>query len=280
MADKVKEVAIGEAERIKTLTTDAARSGAYLYPLRGIYYFLSHRSLWKPLASKLVPTMSLGVGITAFMFVFTYLPQVAIMAFTNGPLAAISAGLLVLSESSTLFTILSKTFLIEDALVDTFDGVLVSKNTTDLVSGGRQIKAGGDPMAKLGKLVKTPFAKFTPTALIRYVMYLPLNFIPVVGTVMFVILQGRRAGPTAHQRYFQLKEWNSAQRQKHIEDNKAAYTSFGVAAVLLELVPVASILFAFTNTVGAALWAADMEKGNVSEHGTAPNLREQVQKTE
>ena len=34
MAEKVKEVAIGEAERIKSLTTDAARSGAYLYPLR------------------------------------------------------------------------------------------------------------------------------------------------------------------------------------------------------------------------------------------------------
>lgn len=34
MADKVKEVAIGEAERIKALTSDAARSGAYLYPLR------------------------------------------------------------------------------------------------------------------------------------------------------------------------------------------------------------------------------------------------------
>ena len=31
-------------------------------------------------------------------------------------------------------------------------------------------------------------------------------------------------------------------------------SSFGVAAVLLELVPVASIFFAFTNTVGAALW--------------------------
>ncbi|KAI4133416.1 MAG: hypothetical protein LQ347_002184 [Umbilicaria vellea] len=280
MADRVKEVAIGEAERIKALTSDAARSGAYLYPLRGIYYFLAHRSLWKPLTSKLIPTMSLGLGITAFMFVFTYLPQAALMAFTNGPLAAVSAALLVLSESSTLFTIFSKTFLIQDALVDTFDGVLVSKNTTELVSGGRQIKAGSDPMAKLGKLVKTPFAKFTPSALIRYFMYLPLNFIPVVGTVMFVILQGRRAGPAAHQRYFQLKGWNDTQRQKHIEDNKAAYTSFGIAAILLELVPVGSILFAFTNTVGAALWAADMEKGNVNEHGTAPNLREQVQKAE
>lgn len=148
----------------------------------------------------------------------------AVMAFTSGPLAALTAAVLVLSESSTLFTILSKTFLIEDALVDTFDGVLVAKNTTNLVSGGRQIKAGSDPIAKLGKLVKKPFAKFTPTAIIRYFIYLPLNFIPVVGTVIFVILQGRRAGPAAHSRYFQLKEWNSSQRQKHIEQHKGAYT--------------------------------------------------------
>lgn len=160
------------------------------------------------------------------MFLFTYLPQMAIMAFTSGPLAAISAAILVLSESSTIFTILSKSFLIEDALVDTFDGVLVSKNTTDLVSGGRQIKAGGDPIAKLGKLIKTPFAKFTPQALIRYFLYLPLNFIPVIGTVVFVILQGKRAGPTAHTRYFQLKEWNGAQRQKHVEEYRAAYTRY------------------------------------------------------
>jgi len=244
--------------------------------------------------------MTLGLGVTTFMFVFTYLPQMAAMAFTSGPLAAISAALLVLSESSTLFTMLSKTFLINDALTDTFDGVLVSQNTTDLVSEGRQMKGGSGFMGKLGKLTKTPFQKFTPTAIIRYIMYLPLNFIPVVGTVMFVILQGRRAGPASHARYFQLKQWNASQKEKHIDQYKAAYTryslssvekaldleylltlfSFGVAAVLLELVPVASILFAFTNTVGAALWAADMEKGNVTEEGTAPKLKEQAKKAE
>lgn len=163
------------------------------------------------------------------MFVFTYLPQMAVMAFTSGPLAALTAAILVLSESSTLFTILSKTFLIEDALVDTFDGVLVSKNATNLVSDGRQIKAGSDPIAKLGKLIKKPFAKFTPSALIRYFLYLPLNFIPVVGTIIFVVLQGRRAGPAAHSRYFQLKEWNSSQRQKHIEQHKGAYTRSEIA---------------------------------------------------
>lgn len=170
--------------------------------------------------------MTLGLGITTFMFVFTYIPQAAVMAFTSGPLAAITAALLVLSESSTLFTIFSKTFLIDDALVDTFDGVLLSKNTTDLVSEGRQVKAGGDPIAKLGTLVKSPLAKFTPKAMIRYVMYLPLNFIPVVGTVIFVLLQGKRAGPMAHTRYFQLKRWNKDQQQKHIEQYRGAYTGY------------------------------------------------------
>lgn len=158
------------------------------------------------------------------MFLFTYVPQMAVMTFTSGPLAAISAALLVLSESSTLFTILSKNFLIEDALVDTFDGVLLSKNTSNLVSEGRQIKGGSDFMGRLGKLTKRPFQKFTPKALVRYLMYLPLNFIPVIGTVMFVALQGKRAGPAAHTRYFQLKEWNSSQRQRHIEEYRAAYT--------------------------------------------------------
>ena len=34
MADKVKEVAVEEAEKIRDLTAAAARSGAYLYPIR------------------------------------------------------------------------------------------------------------------------------------------------------------------------------------------------------------------------------------------------------
>lgn len=35
--------------------------------------------------------------------------------------------------------------------------------------------------------------------------------------------------------------------------------SFGVAASMLEMVPFASFVFACTNTVGAALWAASIE---------------------
>lgn len=41
-------------------------------------------------------------------------------------------------------------------------------------------------------------------------------------------------------------------------------------------VPVAGIFFAFTNTCGAALWAADLE----STGTTAPGLKEQAKKAE
>lgn len=61
--------------------------------------------------------------MTTSMFIFTYLPQAAILALFNGPLAAVSTLLLVLSESSTIFMVLAKTLLVEDSLVDTFDGV-------------------------------------------------------------------------------------------------------------------------------------------------------------
>lgn len=123
MTDVFKKAATQEATAIRENVEKAARSGAYLYPLRGIIFFLSHKTLWKPLLEKLAPTVTLGIGITTFMFVLTYLPQVAILALFSGPAAPFSAAALVLSESQTLFNILSKSFVIGDALVDTFDGV-------------------------------------------------------------------------------------------------------------------------------------------------------------
>jgi hypothetical protein len=61
--------------------------------------------------------------------------------------------------------------------------------------------------------------------------------------------------------------------------NRLTATSFGVPAVLLELVPIAGIFFSFTNTVGAALWAADMEQNQQSGgSSTAPNLRNQAER--
>lgn len=51
-------------------------------------------------------------------------------------------------------------------------------------------------------------------------------------------------------------------------------SSFGITAQLLAMVPFANILFEFTTTCGAALWAADLEQ----QETTAPGLRDQAKK--
>jgi hypothetical protein len=181
-------------------------------------YFATHKSLWKPLLSKLAPTIALSVGVVTSMFAFTYLPQLALLVFVNGPLAVFTTVLLILSESATIISLVSRNFLLQDALLDTFDGTLVSKNATGLVTEGRQLKSGADPIDRLGKILKSPFSRFSPKALVRYFMYLPLNFIPgmwllplsstaamltqmtVVGTVAFILVNGRSRGQSVHDR--------------------------------------------------------------------------------
>ena len=193
--------------------------------LQGVLYYFTHRSLWGPLSRQLLPALTLGVGIFSSMFFFTYLPQAAVLALFNGPLAAVNAALLVLSESSTIFMAMAKTLLVEESLIDTFDGTLVSRGQTELVNKERPVKSGaGNPIGRLGKLVTKPFQRFTPSAMIRYLMYLPLNFIPLVGTVLFVLAQGKRAGPQAHARYFQLKGMNKAKQDEWLEKRQGAYT--------------------------------------------------------
>lgn len=112
------------------------------------------------------------------MFAFAYVPQLAVLVFVNGPLAVLTTVILILSESSTIISVLTRSFLLKDTLLDVFDGTLVSRDATNIVGEGRQLKAGGDPMARLGKILKTPFSGFSPKAIVRYIMYLPLNFIP------------------------------------------------------------------------------------------------------
>ncbi|KAJ6780867.1 hypothetical protein PWT90_01909 [Aphanocladium album] len=210
---------------------------------------------------------------------YLYPLKLAVLVFVNGPFAVVSTVLLVLSESSAIINTVARGWLLQDAILDTFDGTLVSRDATAIVSEGRELKAGRDPMKRLGKVLRSPFEKFSPKAMIRYLLYLPLNFVPIVGTVAFVFLQGRSRGRMVHERYFQLKKWSNSQRSSWVDTHVGAYTSFGLVATVLEMVPIINIFFTYTNTVGAALWAADIEQHSSSlTKDTAPNLRAAAEK--
>ncbi|KAF5512911.1 Outer spore wall protein RRT8 [Colletotrichum aenigma] len=278
---KAQEVLQEDYDKARGLVADAAKSKSYLYPIKGIIYFATHRALWKPLMSRIGAYILLSAGVVTGMFVFTYVPQLAILVFVNGPLAVFTTVLLILNESSTIINFVSRSYLLQEALLDTFDGTLLSRDEDGIVKEGRQVRPGSDPMQKLGKILKNPFERFSPKALIRYLVYLPLNFIPIVGTGIFILLQARSRGHSVHGRYFQLKNWSASRRADWLKRHTGPYTAFGLVATALEMIPFVSIFFTFTNTVGAALWAADIESKNTSmTDGTAPTLRETAKNAE
>lgn len=161
---------------------------------------MSHRTLWQPFTSRLPQYIGLYASVVAGMFTFTYLPQLGILVFVNGPLAVFTTVFLVLNESSTIVNMISRGYFLQDALLDTFDGTLLARNKTAMVREGREVKSGSDPIGRLGKIFKSPFGRFSPKAIVRYFMYLPLNFIPVVGTVVFFFIQARGRGKAVHDR--------------------------------------------------------------------------------
>ncbi|EJD07451.1 uncharacterized protein FOMMEDRAFT_100704 [Fomitiporia mediterranea MF3/22] len=259
IVDATRERTVHVAEESRR----AFYSRSYLYPPLGVLYLARRPTLWPPVLSRLLPCLGLSVAVLVPMFIFTYIPQAAVLSFTDGPLAGpISAVVLVLSESSIIINTLARAFLLEQALYDVFDATLVCEGQEALVSRGREVRPGkkSEGAKKLGKMLTKPLQKFSPAGIAQYLFMLPLNLIPVVGTAVFLILQGRKIAPSYHARYYQLKEFDDARREYFIKENKGGYVAFGTMAMIMNLIPVASIFFTFTSTVGAALWASEMEK--------------------
>lgn len=225
----------------------------------GIFHLATNPALLKPIMPSLLKGTAVSVAIVIAMFIFTYLPQVAVLAFVSGPLAFIAAVPLVLGEAYVIVNFVTRTFIFDQIGTDLFDAVLVQKRCNALVEKGRKVTVTKGRASQLGKVITKPLGRFSLDNAVRYVLTLPLNFIPVVGTAFFLGLNGYKSGPSCHSRYFELKGYDKARRQAEIQQRRGSYTAFGIVSLLLNLIPVVSIFFTCSTAVGAALWAAELE---------------------
>ncbi|KAL2822155.1 hypothetical protein BDW59DRAFT_173963 [Aspergillus cavernicola] len=282
MSDRAQEALRAESKHLSAVASDIAFSGAYLYPFKGILHLLTHPALYTPLKSILLKTLVSGISITTTLFIFTYIPQTTFMALFSGPFAPLSAALLVLAEASAVTSFVARAFLMRGALLDIFDAVLLERGCEGLVSNGRVVKGSSSVRGvwgRLGGLVQRPFGSAGAAGsgsgsgagggwlggMAKSFLLLPLNFIPVIGTLMYVYVSGKRVGPGLHERFFQLRGFDERERGEWVRERRGGYTGLGMASVLLEMVPFASMVFEFSNAVGAALWAADLEKASSSK---------------
>ena len=203
----------------------------------------------------------------------TYLPQVAFLAIFHGRrLAFLNGAFLVLGEGAAIVALLFEAFFVDETLVDVFDAVLINEGHDDLIATSRQRDPQGeDPVKQLGKPTTSAiYSPFSFRQILEFISFLPLNFIPVAGTPIFLILTGYRAGPFHHWRYYKLLGYGKKERMLFVRQRQLRYTCFGTVALLLQLVPVLSMFFLLTTAAGSALWVASLESVR-KHHDNASN---------
>lgn len=71
----------------------------------------------------------------------------------------------------------------------TVDAVLLQQGHENLVGRGREVKSRSG-IKTLGRSITKPLNRFSKEGILRYIVSLPLNSIPFVGTVMFFLYNG------------------------------------------------------------------------------------------
>jgi len=186
---------------------------------------------------------------------------VAFLAIFHGRLAWLNATFLVLGEGAAIVALLFEAFCVDDTLVDIFDSVLINEGNKDLVATSRILDPDGEnPVKQLGRpTISAVYSPFSFRQILEFIVFLPLNLIPVAGTPMFLVITGYRAGPLHHWRYFKLMGFTKKERRAFIKRRQLKYTWFGTVALLLQLIPVLSMLFLLTTAAGSALWVVQLE---------------------
>ncbi|EMD39317.1 hypothetical protein CERSUDRAFT_122714 [Gelatoporia subvermispora B] len=254
---KLADEFAAELKHIGQTGAQAIASLAWLWPLRGIYFALTHPGLVRPLLPNFL-TITVVSILSTFLFFAAYFPQAAFLFVITGPLAPFLAIPLVLAEAYALFALLARPLFLEPALARLFDAALGACGQGSLVREGKT-RRGAAADAISVRPFRALSLQGSGKGLIRYLVSLPLNLVPGVGTATFLLYNGHRAGPGWHSRYFALKGWGKAQRQEFVKKHDAAYTAFGVATMILNLIPFLGFVLTYTNTIGAAMWAAKLE---------------------
>ncbi|TPX60552.1 hypothetical protein PhCBS80983_g01706 [Powellomyces hirtus] len=271
--------------------TDAVR-----YPFEGMLYTIMHfQDLAEPVAKSLsialgtafatiIPLLILTLGLQT-KFVAKILggiqPSLRGQAIFGVRLAKWLALLLCMFEAYVvLWTVLGTK--LDATRAELFEDVLLSRTssigryvhdplqTLPSIGSDSNNKAQLQTLHDLAQIASTkpgPFEMLSRP--LHAAVGLVCMWIPVVGPLAIAYLEGERTAVQAHHKLFSLKGMEPKERAEWVLGRREQYTQFGFVAAALEAVPVVGLVTKFTNAVGAALWAADLEERQAKLRGSS-----------
>ncbi|RMX64103.1 hypothetical protein DD238_007872 [Peronospora effusa] len=225
-----------------------------LYVVQGIAYFISHPRLWLATLCPLVLTLLVAIITVVMLFAVALYPQAKGLE-EAGVVLWLSwlLGVMIVLVEIFLVTFIFNSLIMgcyEDKI---FEQVMVARGCKELVENEER-HAGF--LRKCRSCYRVSFWMKLGLLLIT----LPLNLLPIIGSILYAWLNGTIVAWESHLLYFEFKNFSYGQQRAFVNNHKVQYSSFGMQALLMEMIPGVGLLSVFTNAVGAALFAAQLEE--------------------
>ncbi|KAF9996755.1 hypothetical protein BGZ79_009525 [Entomortierella chlamydospora] len=212
------------------------------YPAQGLLYFLGHPQLITNLFCAIFLTIIWAIAVTIFGFAYLLQLQAHALIKVNCPagVAWFVSIIFVLLEIALMVLLFYLIILpiYQDAL---FDRVLKLRGLRHVLE-----KNHGNDVVKCMR------------GILVLILTLPINLIPVLGQILYAVINGWILTFGARFHYdSEIRNISVAQSRREAWERKRDFAGFGSVAVALEMIPFANLLFMWTNIVGCALWVAD-----------------------
>ncbi|ETV83590.1 hypothetical protein H257_04288 [Aphanomyces astaci] len=233
------------------------------YAVQGILYFLAHPSLWLTLLCPTIMTILVALCSVIGLFAIALYPTAVL--YKKAGLPAGWAWVLA------VVTVLAEIFLTTLIYSLTCSGCFVDKIFEKVLTmrGHGRVIEEAEVKARCCRQCKACCNVSIWLRLVVLVVTLPLNLIPIVGTMAYVWLNASLKGWEAHLYYFEMKGYRYDEQKAIFTKRRLQYTSFGMQCMYLEMIPFLGFFFLLTNAIGAALFAADMEEELLNGDSTA-----------
>jgi uncharacterized protein involved in cysteine biosynthesis len=174
------------------------------YPIRGIFYLIRHPTLWNKIACGLLIMIIISIVVSVLLFVFAFPAQAHDLSqYMSSWIAWIISFFLTLYEIAVAVLVCSSLFLAY--YMDVIFDAVWRQETMGITPGESQ---------RTASTTLSCIKSFFVLILFRVILLVvtsPLNLIPVLGTILYIYINGYYYAWSLHCRYFDLLGLSFAQ---------------------------------------------------------------------
>lgn len=205
------------------------------------------------------------IGAIYYIFIFPALLAWAIM--TIGPLGFILAHIQWLLQTNALTALVCRKIILTHISNQIFDTTLYLHGQSEFLARAKIITVPSDSDNRIHWSMTEFWTFIVPLWILDVIrrvlvaiILAGISLLPLIGPPIVNQLISSRRAHSYMSRYFVLKGTEAKAVKNYEYEHLGLFYSFGMAAGILEFLPVFSIVTMTSNTVGAARWSIDIIK--------------------